>query len=330
MALNVLRFNGAASFVICAIAYWALPMAAQAKWVEEVVQVPLKASNAYGKLSEQMAPVVLIYEDRAAKPYPVAIINHGRAPKPEQRAAVKPNNYFGNARWLARMGFLVALPVRLGYGATGGDDLEDSGSCERKIYAPGYDAAALQTQQVLQFVRDRADVAKDRAIVLGQSYGGATAISYAAKNPPGVQAFINFAGGGGGNPETQAQQPCGVNRLKQMFAGYGASSRAPTLWIYTENDQWMGPKYPREWFDAFKAAGGLGEFVLYPPHGKDGHGLFTAAPDVWRPKVFEFLLANGYPDLKLPAVPQPGPRALTSSAVSSASADVADGELAEK
>jgi dienelactone hydrolase len=315
---------------MCSIALWAGPRAARAKLVEEVVQVSLKASNAYGKPTQQLASVTLIYEDRVTKPHPVAIINHGRAPKPEQRAQVKPNSYFGNARWLARMGFLVAVPVRLGYGATGGDDIEDSGSCDRKNYLPGYDAAAVQTEQVLQFVRERVDVAKDRTVVFGQSYGGTTAITYAAKNPPGVQAFINFAGGGGGNPETHAQQPCGVNRLKQMFAGYGETSRMPTLWVYTENDQWMGSKYPRDWFDAFKAAGGNGEFVLFPPHGKDGHGLFTSAPDVWRPKVFEFLLANGYPDLKPPAVPKPAPRTLTSSPAASASADVAAGELAEK
>ncbi|MDO9166640.1 MAG: hypothetical protein Q7U13_11100, partial [Rhodoferax sp.] len=70
----------------------------------------------------------------------------------------------------------------------------------------------------------------------------------------------------------------------------------------TENDQWMGPKYPREWFDAFKAKGGVGEFVLFPPNGKDGHGLFSNAPDVWRPRALEFLRANGYPDLKMPEV----------------------------
>lgn len=44
--------------------------------------------------------------------------------------------------------------------------------------------------------------------------------------------------------------------------------------------------------------GGGGEFVLFPPNGKDGHGLFTQDPDVWRPTVLGFLKANGYPDLK--------------------------------
>jgi pimeloyl-ACP methyl ester carboxylesterase len=90
-----------------------------------------------------------------------------------------------------------------------------------------------------------------------------------------------------------------------MFADYGRKARIPTLWIYTENDQWMGSKYPREWFAAFQAEGGVGEFVQFPPHGKDGHGLFTQAPEVWRPTVLTFLQANGFADLTVKAQ---GPR----------------------
>jgi hypothetical protein len=58
---------------------------------------------------------------------------------------------------------------------------------------------------------------------------------------------------------------------------------AATHWALTENDQWFGPKYPRAWFDAFKADGGVGEFVLYPPKGKYGHYLFSPDTEVWRP-----------------------------------------------
>jgi dienelactone hydrolase len=271
-----------------------------AKLVQEIAKVPVKVTNAYGKVIEQDAVVTLYFEDTAPKPYPIALINHGRSVKPEQRAAFGRSTSITNARWFAAMGFLVVVPTRLGYGVTGGDDVEDSGSnCQNKYYPPAYDAAAVQTLQILDAVSKRPDVLPDRTLVLGQSFGGATAITVAAKNPPGVLAAINFAGGGGGNPDTQPQEPCGTNRLKAMFATYGTTARIPTLWVYTENDQWMGPKYPREWFEAFKAKGGVGEFVLFPPNGKDGHGLFTQDPDVWRPTALEFLRAHGYPDLKV-------------------------------
>jgi dienelactone hydrolase len=275
---------------------------AQAKLIQEIINVPVKVSNSYGKETQQDIVVTLFHEDALPPPYPVAVINHGRAAKAEQRTAFGRYTAITNARWLAQMGFLVAVPTRVGYGVTGGEDVEDSGSCQRKNYPPVYEAAAVQTQQVLQQVRQRPDVAQDRSIVIGQSFGGTTAITVAAKSLPGVQAAINFAGGGGGNPETQPQEPCATGRLKNMFADYGKTTRTPTLWIYTENDQWMGPKYPREWFDAFKEQGGVGEFVLFPPNGKDGHGLFANAPDVWRATALEFLHANGYPDLKMPEV----------------------------
>ena len=276
--------------------------AVHGKLVEEVVRVPVKVSNGYGKLVEQESVVTLLVNDSAVKPYPIAILNHGRAAKAAERAAMGRAKYAVNARWLARMGFLVVVPTRVGYGETGGEDVEDTGDCYRKNYPPGYEAAAAQTLQVLQFVQQRSDVAQDRTLVLGQSFGGTTAITVAAKNPQGILATINFAGGGGGNPETHRQQPCGTERLQKMFADYGKTARLPTLWVYTENDQWMGPQFPREWFDAYQAAGGVGEFVLFPPNGSDGHGLFSNAPDVWQARVLAFLQAHGYPDLKAPEV----------------------------
>jgi hypothetical protein len=33
--------------------------------------------------------------------------------------------------------------------------------------------------------------------------------------------------------------------------------------------------------------------VQFGPNGKDGHGLFTQAPDVWKPRVSEFLKQQG-------------------------------------
>lgn len=275
-----------------------LAMAADAAVVEEVIKIPVKVKDSWGKDIEHELVVTLWRDDKAPQPYPVAVVNHGRDAEPAGRAAMGRAKYTANSRWLAQQGFLVAVPTRIGYGETGGPDLEDSGTCSRKTYPPVYLAAAAQTLQVLDAVRQRPDAAKDRAVIVGQSFGGATSIAIASLNPPGVQGAINFAGGGGGNPKDSPQQPCATAALERMLGGFGKTARVPTLWVYSENDMYFGPKYPKEWFDAYKAAGGAGDYVLYPPNGKDGHSLFTAAPDVWRAKAVEFLKSIGYESAK--------------------------------
>lgn len=272
----------------------------QAKLVEEVIRVPVKVLNGYGKEIAQDIVVTVFHDDSFPKPYPVLILGHGRSSEAAIRAGMGRAKYSDNSRWLTRLGFMVAVPTRVGYGETGGEDVEDTGDCQRKNYPPGYAAAAEQTLRVLETLRRRPEVSPDRAVIMGQSYGGTTAITVAALNPAGIQATINFAGGGGGNPKTKPQQPCGSALLERLFAGYGKTARIPTLWVYAENDMYFGPTLPRQWFEAFKAAGGTGEYALFPAHGDDGHSLFTRAPEVWQPRVLAFLRAHGYPELPMP------------------------------
>ncbi len=287
------RRNGPASLLLMA-ASLALCASAHAAIQETVVRLPARVSDTYGKVIEQEF-VLTVFEDDAPTPAPrpIAIVLHGRAADADKRAALGRATYRANARWLVRQGFVVAVPTRIGYGETGGEDVEDTGSCNNKIYPPGYQAAAEQAIVTLRHMQQRPGADPNRAVVIGQSYGGATAITLASLNPPGLKAAINFAGGGGGNPETHPTQPCAPQRLEQMFARYGKTAKVPTLWIYTENDQWMGPKYPAQWHQAFVAAGGTGEFVQFGPNGKDGHGLFTQAPDVWHARVTSFLKQQG-------------------------------------
>ncbi|MFN8898248.1 MAG: hypothetical protein ACK5YM_09230 [Pseudomonadota bacterium] len=105
-------------------------MAAQARLVEQVIQVPVKVTDAYGKVIEQASVVSLYPESTTPAPRPIALVNHGRAAEADKRASMGRATSITNARWLAGMGFLVVVPTRLGYGVTGGEDVEDSGPCE--------------------------------------------------------------------------------------------------------------------------------------------------------------------------------------------------------
>jgi dienelactone hydrolase len=273
---------------------------AQARVVEEQFDLPVQVSDAYGKRITQAIKVTVFADDSIPGPKPVVVINHGRAGEPAERAALGRARYTDTSRWFAREGFIVALPTRIGYGVTGGEDIEASGSCTRRNYPPGYAAAATQVLATLDAVRARPDAMKDHSVILGQSYGGATAVATASLNPVGVVAAINFAGGGGGDPKAHPQQPCSPAMLKRLFAGYGETARVPMLWVYTENDQYFGPTLPREWFDAFRAAGGVAEFVQFAPHGEDGHTLFARFADAWRPTVIDFLRKQGFEMKDLP------------------------------
>lgn len=282
------------SLVVAIGAALSLVSHVQARIVEEQSDLPVEVVDAYGKKIAQSIKLTVFRDDAAAAPQPLLIINHGRAAEAQQRVELGRARYSDNARWFVQQGFVVAVPTRIGYGASGGEDVEDTGTCSDKRYPPGYAAAARQTLQVLAALRERAHVRKDRSVVIGQSYGGATAVTVASLNPEGVVAAINFAGGGGGNPKTQPERPCAPQRLEAMFRDYGTTAKLPMLWVYTENDKYFGPTYPKEWFEAFRKAGGSAEFVQFPPHGEDGHSLFTAFPAVWRPTVVEFLRKQGF------------------------------------
>lgn len=277
-----------------ALLFSCLPTRSFARLIEASILVPVVVTDRFGKRSSRDVSVLLVHDDASPTPRPLLVLLHGRATDAAGRAALDRARYAANARWFAALGFIVAIPARIGYGETGGDDVEDTGACQRQVYEPAADAIARQAEAVLSRLRLRADVADDRAVVVGLSFGSIGAMALAARTTQGVQAVINFAGGGGGNGKTRPGDPCDAQVLKRVFGKYGETARLPTLWIYAENDRFFGTKYPRQWFDAYVGSGGVGEFEVMPPHGEDGHPLFVEAPDSWRARVLDFLRSSGF------------------------------------
>ena len=273
-------------FAACALAA-CIP--SQAAFVEAKRWVPAKAIDSYGHEFTRDIMVTMFYEDSVDGPRPVVIVNHGRAPTAEERKALGRAAYLAISKWLVGQGYFVAVPTRIGYGVTGGPDVEDTRGCANKVYAPGYAASAAQTLQVLEYLRGWKQAATDHVAVMGTSFGGTTAITVAAMNVPGVKAAVNFAGGGGGRPRTNPGDPCAPEAMKRLFADYGKTSRIPSLWLYSANDEYFGAKHPRSWFEAFRQAGGVGEFVELPALEGGGHGSFTKNPQSWQPRVEAFL-----------------------------------------
>ncbi len=260
---------------------------------ESVEKVPVKVALENGGTASGDL-VVTVFTPAGAGKHPLIVINHGRAGDPAGRAKLGRARYTSASQFFADAGFVVAVPVRLGYGATGGPDLENSGPCGDRRFTPMFDRAASQISQVVQAMSQRPDVDASRIVVLGQSVGGGSTVALAAQNPPGVKAAINFAGGAGGDPVRSPGKSCGPERLQATYAAYGQATRLPMLWIYTENDLYWGPDWPKQWVAAYNQAGGHATFVPMGPDGENGHSLFTHSPQKWKPIVAKFLREQGF------------------------------------
>lgn len=283
----------------------------EAKLLETTVDVATEVTDAKGQVVRQQIKVA-VFRDDARPRAPFMILNHGRSANPAQRRALNPNAYAANARYFVSKGYVVFVPVRVGYGATGGPDVENSGPCTAKSYARAYETGTLQSLSVIEFAKAQPYVDPTQGLVAGQSFGGTIAMALAARNVPGVRGAVNFAGGGGGRPDTHPEQPCGVEEMSKLFASYGTTSRIPTLWVYSSNDRYWGPDIPRAWHKAFTDRGGTGEFVTLPPYKADGHPSFTGAPAAWRPAFETFLMSCCAPGRAtgLPQAGEPYTRAL--------------------
>jgi dienelactone hydrolase len=221
--------------------------------------------------------------------FPLAVISHGSPASSSQRPTMEIPTFAPASNWLLRRGYMVALPLRRGYGETGGAWAENYGSCTNPDYHRAGLTSAEDIAAALDFLRARPEVERDRVLLIGWSAGGWGSIATASRNPGGVLAVLNFAGGrGGGQPQVGN---CAPDRLVEAAARYGATARAPSLWLYPANDLFFSPELSRKMFDAYVGAGGRAQYVALPAFGKDGHRVFGAADGraLWQPPVETFL-----------------------------------------
>lgn len=223
---------------------------------------------------------------------PLAIVNHG-SPVNGAREYMRLPRYDALSSWFVARGYVVVLPLRRGYGNTGGEWAESYGQCQQPDYYNAGLHGAQDIRAALAFMRRQPYVAADRSIVIGESAGGWATLALSSQGPPGVSGMINFAGGRGGQQRLADGRigNCTPDALVTAAARYGATARLPTLWIYTANDSFFNPALTRRMFDAYAAAGGHGRYRLLPAFGIDGHALVNSGDGVaaWSGPVSEFL-----------------------------------------
>jgi dienelactone hydrolase len=232
-----------------------------------------------------------IVRPSGAGPFPLVLINHASTESAERRALLPEPSYAALTEWFVKRGYLVALPQRPGHGRTDGPYLEDQGGCVDADYVRAGRGGAAGIEAALAAMFARTDVRKTGALVVGHSAGGWGVLALASRNPRGVAAVINFAGGRGGRSFDHANNNCAPERLIDAAREFGSTARIPTLWIYAENDSYFAPGLAQRMAEAWRAGGGRVDLVVAPAFGLEGHRLAEAddGAAVWAPVVAGFL-----------------------------------------
>jgi dienelactone hydrolase len=238
-------------------------------------------------------------------PFPAVILNHGHGATARSRRSESPQLMLAAAHEFVRRGYVVVLPTRSGFGATGGVLAEDPGSCDAPDYLRGMAAAAEDVLAVYRFAQRLPFVDGSRMILGGQSAGGVVALAVAAREPAGLAAVIAFAAGMGGNTIAHPGEACAPEEMAALFAHLGRHVKVPVLLNYASNDRWFGQETSRVWYENLRSGGAPAQYVLLPAFGADGHFIFTdgrGAP-AWVPQVAGFLRRIGlsFEDLRVAA-----------------------------
>jgi dienelactone hydrolase len=258
--------------------------------IEERVRIPVPGGG-YGLAGTILRP-------QGEGPFGAIVLNHGVPATQWERRRESAEILMPAAMEFARRGYAVVMPLRRGFGGTGGYFAEDAGPCPRPDYARGEAAAADDVMAAYAFARRLPYVDASRMILAGQS-AGAVAALYAAgtRAPKGLVAVLAFAAGRGGDPLRTPGVPCAVEPLGRMFAELGRRVKVPVLFHYSANDLYFGARTSALWYERFSAGGARSQYVLQPPFGDNGHFIFSerSGARYWVPAVERFLSRHQLP-----------------------------------
>jgi dienelactone hydrolase len=234
------------------------------------------------------------YVPSGAGPFPAIVLSHGSPGSPAARVHY-PAKYPVASAVFKRWGFVVVNPVRRGYGKTGGGWAEGYGLCATPTFVEAGLETARDIAAAVAYVSRQPNVDPRRVVLVGQSAGGWGSLAAASRGDLPIRGVVNFAGGRGGRQQGIPHNNCDPDGLVAAAGTLGRTARVPTLWIYTENDQFFAPALSRRMVDAWRASGGPATYHLLPAIGRDGHALISMPDGVplWSGKVEAFLREIG-------------------------------------
>jgi dienelactone hydrolase len=249
-------------------------------WPGERVSIP----HLTVRTPDGTRPIMLeatFYRPSGPGPAPLAIFTHG---SDVGRNQLRSWSFSTEAHWLRDNGFAVLALMRRGRGRSEGINGEEDFGRDHEggliDVSAGIAQAIEDLESAIAYGHKLPGIRPGPVLLAGQSRGGFLAMHYAGLKPGEVMGVVNFSGGW--YPYGPVTTPYYAN------AGLGAADKVPQLWLYADNDRLYGEALIREYYKAFRAAGGRARFELLHGVPGDGH-LLRLYPDRWRSIADQFL-----------------------------------------
>lgn len=263
---------------------------------EKVLWVPMSIPGGETRLQ------TTVYKPDGPGPFPLVVISHGVPFEKSLEAEIQlRHRYCLQSEEFVKRGFSVAIPMRRGYGKSGG---------QKNLATVNIVAFGLQDAQdiraTIDFLSRESYIDGKRIVLVGQSGGGLASLAYGSLGDPNVKGIINFAGG-----LKRTSVAMWELDMAQAFGMYAKTTKVPSIWFYTENDSFFPPSTAKGAHEAYRQNGGQARFLALPPFKKDGHGLFAdfEGRSIWVGEVEKFLsqigFATGTGERKESALSQP-------------------------
>src|SRR5882672_2443342 len=112
----------------------------------EDVRIPVATGN-YSIAARSIRP------EGGSGRFGAVVLNHGVAGTRAERMRESPDQLLAAATIFAQHGYVVVLPLRRGFGATGGDYAEDPGPCSNPDFRKAENAASQDVMAAYDYAR---------------------------------------------------------------------------------------------------------------------------------------------------------------------------------
>ncbi|MHB8910331.1 MAG: alpha/beta hydrolase family protein [Syntrophales bacterium] len=248
---------------------------------EKVIMIPWRGEGGNIRLQ------TTVYKPDGPGPFPLAVISHGVPFEKMLESEIKSRHrYCLQSEEFVKRGFAVAIPMRRGYGRSGGSKNESYVN----IAAFGLEDAK-DIQSTIDFMRREPYIDGKRVLLVGQSGGGLASLAYGSLADPDVKGIINFAGG-----LKMPGRDIWQYDMASAFGIYAKTTRIPSLWFYTGNDSYFPPTTAGLAYQEYRKNGGQARLIALPPFKRDGHTLFAdfEGRAFWVGEVEKFLSEIGF------------------------------------